>query len=335
MNELVSVVIPTYKGAAKLARAIDSVVNSTYKNIELIIVDDNDPNTDERYNTEKIVESYKLNKLKYLKHEKNMNGSVARNTGIRNAEGKYVTFLDDDDYLLPERIEKSIKALKENNKNAFFSAVCVVRAGYDYKIVSLPNEITSKDILLNDLIIGTGSNLFLEKELVDSLNGFDESFERYQDREFLIRLCQKAKILISKDVLIVKSMNGQNNIPNVYKMKSVEEKFLRKFEAEYNNLEEKDKVRYINKKNHRMFELALESKDKKEIEETYSILRKSKELTLYEIAGYWLEKNKYIDEKKIKKIMVYLSRKMRNVISMRKVKNNTYLWEFIRCMEEY
>lgn len=335
MDELVSVVIPTYKGTAKLARAIDSVVNSTYKNIELIIVDDNEPNTDERYKTEKIVESYKLKKIKYLKHEKNMNGSAARNTGIRNAEGKYVTFLDDDDYLLPERIEKSIKALKKNKKNAFFSAVCIVRAGCDYKIVSLPNEITSKDVLLNDMIIGTGSNLFLEKELVDSLNGFDESFERYQDREFLVRLCQKAKIFISQDVLIIKSMNGQNNVPNVYKMKRVEEKFMRKFVAEYNNLEEADKVRYINKKNHRIFELALESKDKKEIEEVYNVLRKSKELTLFEIAGYWLEKNKYIDEKKIKKIIVYVWGKMRNIISIRKVKSNKYLWEFIQCMEEY
>ena len=82
-EKMVSVIIPTYKRADYLTRAIDSVLNQTYNNIEIIVVDDNNSNSTDRKNTESIMQKYNENsKIKYIKHSKNMNGSAARNTGV-------------------------------------------------------------------------------------------------------------------------------------------------------------------------------------------------------------------------------------------------------------
>lgn len=112
---IVSVIIPTYKGSSALNRAIDSVLCQSYKEIEIIVVDDNDPTSDERKNTEALMSRYIGDKrIRYIKHQRNSNGAVARNTGITAATGKYIAFLDDDDYYLPNRIEKSVRYLETN-----------------------------------------------------------------------------------------------------------------------------------------------------------------------------------------------------------------------------
>lgn len=114
-NDLVSVVIPTYRRSEMLPRAINSVLNQTYEDIEIIVVDDNNPNTKYREATKKIMEHYKDNsKIKYIKHDVNKNGSAARNTGIKYSSGKYVCFLDDDDYFYPCKIEKQLEFLTSN-----------------------------------------------------------------------------------------------------------------------------------------------------------------------------------------------------------------------------
>ncbi|MDQ5913792.1 MAG: hypothetical protein QG623_411 [Patescibacteria group bacterium] len=80
---LVSIIIPTYKGSTTLARAIMSCLGQSYMPTEIIIVDDNDPKSTERYKTESIVKNYEnLGNVIYIKHSKNRNGSAARNTGF-------------------------------------------------------------------------------------------------------------------------------------------------------------------------------------------------------------------------------------------------------------
>ena len=102
----ISVVIPSYNSRGGLARSVDSVLKQTFQNFEIIVVDDNNPGTDARRNTEAIMEAYQSNpKVRYLKHEKNKNGAAARNTGIRAAKGRYIAFLDDDDEWSPEKLE--------------------------------------------------------------------------------------------------------------------------------------------------------------------------------------------------------------------------------------
>ena len=106
---LVSVIIPTYKRLGMLGRAIDSVLNQTYNNIEIIIVDDNNEDSEYRKETERFMKKYDDNiEIKYVKHKQNKNGAAARNTGINNANGVYIAFLDDDDEFSPKKIELQI-----------------------------------------------------------------------------------------------------------------------------------------------------------------------------------------------------------------------------------
>lgn len=115
-QELVSIIIPTYKRPKMLGRAVQSVLMQTHKNIEIIIVDDNDEHSQFRRETERFMEQYKLNrKIKYVKHKANRGGAAARNTGVKIAEGTYVTFLDDDDEYLPEKIEKQLIKMLVND----------------------------------------------------------------------------------------------------------------------------------------------------------------------------------------------------------------------------
>lgn len=106
---LVSVVIPTFNRPQYLQRCIESIKNQTYKNIEIIVVDDNNPNTLERRETEKVLSLYKNNSnIIYLKHERNKNGSAARNTGWKFSKGEYITFVDDDDIIYSDKIQKQV-----------------------------------------------------------------------------------------------------------------------------------------------------------------------------------------------------------------------------------
>ena len=93
-NPTVSVIIPTYNRAHLVGRAIKSVLNQTYRDFEIIVVDDG--STD---NTKDIIKEFqkKDKRIKYIPYEKNKGGSAARNTGIKAAKGEYIAFLDSDD----------------------------------------------------------------------------------------------------------------------------------------------------------------------------------------------------------------------------------------------
>ena len=93
-NELISVVIPTYNRGKVIRKSIESVLNQSYKNIELIIIDDG--STD---NTEFVVKKISDNRIKYIKLNENKGACYARNIGIKKAKGKYIAFVDSDDYL--------------------------------------------------------------------------------------------------------------------------------------------------------------------------------------------------------------------------------------------
>lgn len=110
MDLKISVIIPTYKRSQFLSRAIDSVLEQTYGNIEVVVVDDNHEGTQYRTNTEQCMRKYAdNNKVLYIKNPINLGGGKARNAGIEAATGYYITFLDDDDIYLPEKVEVQVK----------------------------------------------------------------------------------------------------------------------------------------------------------------------------------------------------------------------------------
>ncbi len=123
----VSIVIPTYSRNSTLERAIKSVLNQTFKDFEIVVVDDNPGDSKWRKSTELLMQKYNGNeKVRYIKNEKNMGGSGARNEGIKASKGEYIAFLDDDDEYLPQKIEKQLDVFEKvrNEKLALVYTFC-------------------------------------------------------------------------------------------------------------------------------------------------------------------------------------------------------------------
>ncbi len=111
MNELVSIIMPSYNTAKFISETIESVLAQTYPNWELIIVDD--CSTDD---TDAFVCPYLVDdRIRYIKNEKNSGAAVSRNRALREAKGKWVAFLDSDDLWVPEKLEKQILFMKKND----------------------------------------------------------------------------------------------------------------------------------------------------------------------------------------------------------------------------
>ena len=188
-NPKVSVIIPTYNRAHLVGRAIQSVLNQTYQDFEIIVVDDG--STD---NTEEVVKSFYDKRIRYIRHKENKGGGAARNTGIKAAHGEYIAFQDSDDEWFPEKIEKQAKIFEntppeagvvysdmwritENKKEYFHSP----------KIMS-ENRIKYKQALDYGVMnIGIGTAL-IKKECFDKVGMFDEKLPRFIDLELFIRL---------------------------------------------------------------------------------------------------------------------------------------------------
>ena len=123
----VSVVIPTYSRNSTLDRAIKSVLDQTFKDFEIIVIDDNPVDSKWRKSTELLMQKYIDNeKIRYIKNEKNMGGSGARNVGIKASKGEYIAFLDDDDEYLSQKVEKQLEVFErqENKKLALVYSFC-------------------------------------------------------------------------------------------------------------------------------------------------------------------------------------------------------------------
>jgi len=118
MSELVSIITPTYNAEKFIAETLKSVQNQTYQNWEMILVDD--ASTDE---TVKIISDFveKDSRIKLFKLEKNSGNGFARNIALEKAVGKYIAYLDADDLWFPNKLEKQIQFLKENNLHFTFS----------------------------------------------------------------------------------------------------------------------------------------------------------------------------------------------------------------------
>ena len=110
MNDLVSIITPSYQTAAYIAETIESVLAQTYTNWEMIIVDDCSKDA-----TDEVVAPYlKDSRIRYYKNEKNSGAAVSRNRALREAKGRWIAFLDSDDLWSPEKLEKQIDFMEKN-----------------------------------------------------------------------------------------------------------------------------------------------------------------------------------------------------------------------------
>ena len=112
---IVSVIIPTYKRTVEyVSRAVESVLNQTYPFVEVIVIDDSTAAYEKRSETKAYFDKLDNSNVVYLQNEENLGGSLSRNRGIEAATGEYITFLDDDDEYLPEKIEKQLDFMLKN-----------------------------------------------------------------------------------------------------------------------------------------------------------------------------------------------------------------------------
>lgn len=245
-NILVSVVIPTYKNRGGLQRSIESVFQQDCDSFELIVVDDNEPNWQERKETEVIMSQYITNEnVVYVKHAHNKNGAAARNTGIRVAKGDYIAFLDDDDVFLPSKLRIQLDYLAQHPQCD--AVYCFARKGGKL-IKAIPYEgDVSKQILLLESRMFTPTLMF-RKDALLAIKGFDETFIRHQDYELLLKFFAHGyKIGCVRECLTEIGQNKGENELSGDKLEQLKAQYFSKFTFyinKYDNEERgfKDKV---------------------------------------------------------------------------------------------
>lgn len=184
----VSVIIPTYNRVHLVGRAIKSVLNQTYQDFEIIVVDD--ASTD---NTEGVVKALGDSRIRYIQHEQNRGGSAARNTGIKAAHGEYIAFLDSDDRFEPMKIAAQIDVFNrsedENMVLVYTGCRSVELRSDKVRGLTRPRKRGNihKDILLANCV-GTTSSILVKAGIIREIGGFDESLAANQDWELYFRL---------------------------------------------------------------------------------------------------------------------------------------------------
>lgn len=217
-NKKVSVIMPTYKRPLFLKRAINSILAQEYHNVEVVVVDDNNDGDPYREETEVVMNSFTSDeRVIYIKHHTNSNGSAARNTGISNAKGEYITFLDDDDYFLPGRIMMSVAFLNKSTPD--IGGCCVNYIKKFKKLIYKKSDYESissdcGNLLDGSIDYGAGSTLMLKKSVLDQVKGFNTTYKCHQDWEFLIRILRTYKIVNLPYIGVVISSDGIRNNPN-------------------------------------------------------------------------------------------------------------------------
>jgi len=231
---LVSVIIPTYKRSDSLVRAIESVLNQTYTDVEVIVVDDNNDDEFRKITAARMEQFSNRMNVYYVQHECNKNGSAARNTGISYANGDFIAFLDDDDVFLPQKIEKQYNRLLDLPVE-WGGCYCGYSVILDDTIIyNGPHNDIREGSMIYELMsmsfsFGTTSTLFFRKEALINIAGFDESFTRHQDWELMLRFFEKYKLAYVDEILLWKYDDSRINRPKSDEIISLKEKYLNNF----------------------------------------------------------------------------------------------------------
>ncbi len=208
---IVSVIIPTYNREHVLERAIQSVLNQTYKNYELIIIDDG--STDD---TSKILDKYD----KDIRHYSMLHSGVsaARNFGIKKAYGDWIALLDSDDYWLPEKLEKQVKFVSRHPQ---------------FKVAQTDEKWIRKGKFVNPmkkhqkhsgwifekclpLCIVSPSAVMIHKEIFDAVGLFDENLPVCEDYDLWLRISRNYQIGLLPEKLIVKTGGHDDQLSRQY-----------------------------------------------------------------------------------------------------------------------
>lgn len=202
---LVSVILPTYNRAELLKRAIRSVLEQKYTDLECIIIDD--ASTD---NTIHIMELFDDSRLIYLHHKNNLGTSAARNTGIAFAKGDLIAFLDDDDEWLPSKLEKQVPFIKSLPLEVGM-IYCWINYYDDIGTLIKEHHPTYRGyifpLVLDRQRIGGCPTLIVRREILKKVGGFDINLIRGNDGDFIRRVCLNYEVDFISEVLVKAHFN--------------------------------------------------------------------------------------------------------------------------------
>jgi len=203
----VSIILPTYNRPNLLYQAIKSILNQTYQNFEIIIIDDG---LEKRsYN---IIKKINDRRIKYIKNIENKGASFSRNIGIKNSTGKYIALLDDDDIWIPNKLEIQINFLKKNPQiGVVGSWVKFLNSKKINKMFSNPDKIKTNLLFGSTMVHST---IIIRKEILDKNNlKYDEDLLTSEDYDLWNKLSKYTKFYNIKKFL-VKYKEHENNLTN-------------------------------------------------------------------------------------------------------------------------
>jgi glycosyltransferase involved in cell wall biosynthesis len=224
----VSVIIPTCDRAEYLGVAITSVLNQTFQDFELIVVDDASIDS-----ASDVVRSFHDDRVKFIRHETRKGGSAARNTGIVNSKCDYLAFLDDDDEWYPEKLARQMAVMLKSQPQ-----VAVVYTGYVLVHRSSGNIVsrmvpTQRGDLYHKLLesnpIGGTSSVMLKRTCLEKVGLFDESLPSFQDRDLWIRISREFQFDYVQEPLLNYFVHPQKVWTNLEALTKGLEIMLRKY----------------------------------------------------------------------------------------------------------
>lgn len=233
---LVSVVIPSYDRPDTLERAIRTVLNQTYDNIEIIIVETPPSENSElepKYN------DTDGTPITHIHTPADVNSLEARNIGMRRADGKYIAFLDDDDEWLPEKTVIQVEELLSSPSEIGASVTGNRKIGPDGDERNLyvpprPDNTVKYQLCWN---IGTFSMLMIHSAILDTVGFLDEEIEGCADQDFLVRIAQEYDFAIVDSPLVLKHADDQPQLSESYeKRKNAHKRFRQKYSNLASNL---------------------------------------------------------------------------------------------------
>ena len=232
----VSTVITTYKRPISVvARAIQSVLKQTYRDFELIVVDDSPADYGERQKIKEYIDSLQDERVILIQHTQNLGACAARNTGIRNATGAYLAFLDDDDEWLSTKLEKQMQKMMSANYGLVYCRQNIVNEVKG--CVSSPERKYYEGAVFDQLIltnfIGSTSFVLIKKECFYRVGMFDKFMPASQDLEMWLRISQEYMVGFVDEALVNYYIHAGESITGNYQKKLMAIKRLLEIYHEY------------------------------------------------------------------------------------------------------
>jgi glycosyltransferase involved in cell wall biosynthesis len=198
---LVSVVLPTYKGADRIATVLKSLQSQTYSDFETIIVDDCSP---EEHWEVVARASQDYPRTNAIRMEVNQGPGAARNAGIRAASGEFIAFLDDDDRWNPVKLEMQVAATRvSDNVGLVGCGIRQIFRGLDFTYQSLPSqdELGFADLIMENYLGGT-SSVLVRAEALSECGGFDLGFPAREEYDLWLRVSKCWRVVLVPEVLM-------------------------------------------------------------------------------------------------------------------------------------